>query len=77
MMEILINESDWCNRTRRLTQILDYLRNAGWEKFGHCGTIILFKDVPEEKASSELKEMKIDELKAEVWEEDMYSSKIF
>jgi hypothetical protein len=77
MMEILINERDWSNKTRRLTEIIDSLRNSGWERFGHCGTIVLFKDVPEEKAKSELQELRISEIRAERWEEDMYSYSVF
>jgi hypothetical protein len=77
MMEILINERDWSNKTRRLTEIIDSLRNSGWERFGHCGTIVLFKDVPEEKAKSELQELRISEIKAESWEEDMYGYSVF
>ncbi|OGI11958.1 hypothetical protein A3K64_00605 [Candidatus Micrarchaeota archaeon RBG_16_36_9] len=79
MMEILINEFDWKseNKIRRLTEIIDKLKNYGWEKFGHSGTIVLFKDVTREKASNELKELRINEIKAEEWEEELYCNNIF
>jgi hypothetical protein len=77
MMEILINENDWTSKTRRLTEIIDCLRNSGWEKFGHCGTIVMFKDVTAEKAIEELQDLKIKEVRAETWEEDMYSYNVF
>ena len=79
MMEILINEYDWksSGKTRRLIEIIEKLKNSGWEKFGHNGTIILFKDVTEEKANEELENLMISEIKAEKWEEDLYYSNIF
>jgi len=77
MMEILINEKDWANKTRRLTEIIASLKNFGWEKFGHCGTIVLFKDVTAEKARIELQELKIDEVYAENWEEELYTYNVF
>jgi hypothetical protein len=79
MMEILINESDWksAGKTRRLTEIIETLKNIGWEKFGHSGTIVLFKDMTEDKASIELESMGINEVKAEVWEEELYYNNIF
>ena len=79
MMEILINESDWksIGKTRRLTEIIDTLKSVGWEKFGHNGTIILFKDTTEEGAKTELDRLKINEIKAEVWEEELYYNNIF
>jgi hypothetical protein len=77
MMEILINEFDWCKNSRRLTEIIDKLKNSGWEKFGHRGTIVLFKDTTEERANIELRRMGINEVKAEVWEEDLYHDNIF
>ncbi len=79
MMEILINECDWksVDKTRRLTEIIDDLKNVGWEKFGHNGTIILFKDTTEEKAKTELERLEIKEIKAEVWEEELYYNNIF
>ncbi len=79
MMEILINEREWdsSEKTRRLAEILDSLGNSGWEKFGHCGTIVLFKDTTEEKAIRELQEMNINEIRPERWEEDLYSYSIF
>jgi len=78
-MEILINESDWksAGKTRRLTEIIETLKNIGWEKFGHSGTIVLFKDMTEDKASIELESMGINEVKAEVWEEELYYNNIF
>ena len=77
MMEILINENDWSRNTRRLSSIISRLKEAGWERFGHCGTIVLFKDTTQEKAQAELVEMKIQEIKAEVWKEDMYGYSVF
>ena len=79
MMEILINEFDWKppKKAKRLTEIIDKLKNSGWEKFGHRGTIVLFKDIPEEKANIELRRMGINEIKAELWEEDLYYNDIF
>jgi len=79
MMEILINEYDWksADKTRRLTEIIEALKNVGWEKFGHSGTIILFKDTTEEKAKTELERLKISEIKAEIWEEELYYNNIF
>jgi hypothetical protein len=79
MMEILINENEWksADKTRRLTQIIDSLRNSGWERFGHCGTIVLFKDVPEQKAKAELQDLNISEVLPESWEEDMYAYNVF
>jgi hypothetical protein len=77
MMEILINEFDWCKNSRRLTEIIDKLKNSGWEKFGHRGTIVLFKDIEEEKANIELRMLGINEVKAELWEEDLYYDNIF
>jgi len=78
-MEILINESDWksAGKTRRLTEIIETLKNVGWEKFGHNGTIVLFKDMAEDKASIELESLGINEIKAEVWEEELYYNNIF
>ena len=78
-MEILINEQDWksVNKTKRLVKIVEELKNYGWEKFGRSGTIVLFKDVTEEKAENELKELQIKEVKAEVWEEELYCNNIF
>lgn len=79
MMEILINELDWkgINKTKRLSKIITDLKNRGWEKFGHSGTIVLFKDVEEDNAKKELEDLKINEVKAEVWEEDLYEKNIF
>ena len=79
MMEILINEYDWksADKTRRLTEIIKTLKNSGWEKFGHSGTIVLFKDMTEDKASVELESLGINEIKAEVWEEELYYNNIF
>jgi hypothetical protein len=77
MMEILINKFDWCKNSRRLTEIIDKLKNSGWEKFGHRGTIVLFKDIEEEKANIELRRLGINEVKAELWEEELYIDNIF
>ena len=79
MMEILINEQDWksIERTKRLTKIIEKLKNSGWEKFGHSGTVVFFKDTTEEKASKELKELQINEVKAETWKEELYTNNIF
>jgi hypothetical protein len=77
MMEILINERDWASKTGRLGQIIESLKDTGWERFGHCGTIILFKDVTQDKADEELKKLRISEVSAEAWEEDMYSYRVF
>jgi predicted RNA binding protein YcfA (HicA-like mRNA interferase family) len=79
MMEILINEHDWksADKTRRLAEIIKTLKNSGWEKFGHNGTIVLFKDMTENKASVELESLGINEVKAEVWEEELYCNNIF
>ncbi len=79
MMEIMINELDWksADRIKRMTEIIDKLKNSGWEKFGHNGTIVLFKDVDEEKAETELKDLQISEVRAEAWEEELYSSNVF
>lgn len=79
MMEILINEFDWksSRKTKRLTEIIEKLKNSGWEKFGHNGTIVLFKDITEERANIELKRLGIYEVKAEFWEEDLYQNNIF
>lgn len=70
MMEILISTDDWKDKKRRLHEIMKNLHDKGWEKFGHDGTLVLFKDVPEVKAFKELKNLKIDEIKAESWEEN-------
>jgi len=79
MMEILINEQDWksVERMKRLMSIIEKLKNNGWEKFGHSGTVVFFKDTTEEKASRELKELQIKEVKAETWEEELYINNIF
>ncbi len=79
MMEILINECDWKSpeKTRRLTEIIEMLKDVGWEKFGHSGTIVLFKDTTEVKARKELERLGINEVKAGVWEEELYSNNIF
>jgi len=79
MMEILINEFDWKSpeKTRRLTEIIEMLKDIGWEKFGHSGTIVLFKDTTEEKAKIELERLGINEVKAAVWEEELYYNNIF
>lgn len=79
MMEILINEYDWKspNKTRRLIEIIENLKDSGWEKFGHGGTIVLFKDTTEEKANIELERLGINEVKAEIWEEELYYNNIF
>jgi hypothetical protein len=79
MIEILINEYDWksSNKIKRLTEIISRLKDSGWEKFGHCGTIVLFKDITEEKAKTELERLEINEVKAEVWEEELYYNNIF
>ncbi len=76
-MEILINEYDWKNSNKRLVEIIEKLKNSGWEKFGHNGTIVLFKDTTKEKADTELKRLGIKEVKAEVWEEELYYNNIF
>ena len=78
-MEILINEYDWKapKKVRRLTEIIERLKDSGWEKFGHNGTIVLFKDTTKEKADIELKRLGIDEVEAEVWEEELYYNNIF
>jgi len=76
-MEILINECDWKSDKRRLTEIIEKLKSSEWEKFGHNGTIVLFKDITEEKAKIELEKLEINEVKAEVWEEELYSNNIF
>ena len=57
--------------------IIEKLKNNGWEKFGHSGTVVFFKDTTEEKASRELKELQIKEVKAETWEEELYINNIF
>jgi uncharacterized protein YigA (DUF484 family) len=79
MMEILINEFDWkpTKKARRLAEIIEKLKNSGWEKFGHNGTIVLFKDTTEERANIELRRLGINEVRAEVWEEDLYHDNIF
>ena len=79
MMEILINEYDWKDpeKTRRLTEIIEKLKSSGWEKFGHSGTIVFFKDTTEEKAKTELNRLGINEVKAVVWEEELYYNNIF
>ena len=78
-MEILINEFDWksARKTKRLKEMIKKLKNSGWEKFGHDGTIVLFKDTTEERAKIELKRLGISEVKAEFWEEDLYYDNIF
>ena len=78
-MEILINEYDWksTNKIKRLTEIIEKLKSSGWEKFGHSGTIVFFKDTSEEKAKIELRRLGINEVKADVWEEDLYYNNIF
>jgi len=79
MMEILINEFDWksTKKMKRLKEIIERLKNSGWEKFGHDGTVVLFKDITEENAKIELKRLEINEVKAEFWEEDLYYNNIF
>ena len=79
MMEILINEYDWKNpsKTKRLTEIIERLKNSGWEKFGHSDTIVFFKDTTEEKAKEELDKLDINEVRADTWEEDLYYYNIF
>jgi hypothetical protein len=77
MMEILINEFEWPKKNKRLIEIIDKLKCSGWEKFGHRGTIVLFKDTTEEKANIELKRLGINEVKAELWEENLYYDNIF
>ena len=78
-MEILINEFDWksTKKMKRLKEIIERLKNSGWEKFGHDGTVVLFKDITEENAKIELKRLEINEVKAEFWEEDLYYNNIF
>jgi hypothetical protein len=72
MMEILINESEWreAQKEQRLREIVSKLRNNGWEKFGHHGTIVMFKDFSEENAREELRSLGIGELRPESWEEN-------
>ena len=77
MMEILINENDWSGNARRLSAIICKLKEAGWERFGHCGTIVLFKDISEKKARAELEDMRITDVKAEVWREELYDYSVF
>jgi len=79
MMEILVNEYDWKapKKVKRLTEIIRSLKDSGWEKFGHNGTIVFFKDTTEERARTELKRLGISEVKAEVWEEELYYNNIF
>lgn len=79
MMEILLNEFDWnsTKKTKRFTEIIEKLKNSGWEKFGHSGTVVLFKDITEEIAKRELEYLKINEVKAEIWEEELYYDGIF
>lgn len=78
-MEILINEFEWksSRKAKRLKEIIEKLKNSGWEKFGHNGTVVLFKDTTEENARIELKRLEINEIKAEFWEEDLYYNNIF
>jgi hypothetical protein len=79
MIEILINENDWksIQKIKRLTEIIDKLKNSGWERFGHNGTIVLFKDTSKDRAKNELIQLGINEIEAEEWEEDLYSNNIF
>lgn len=79
MMEILINEVDWksLDKMKRLTEIIEKLKDYGWEKFGHSGTVVLFKDVSQEKAENDLKELQISEVRAETLEEELYRNNIF
>lgn len=77
MMEILINETDWSKKARRLSFILSRLKDAGWERFGHCGTIVLFKDITKDKAQDELEAMHIRDVKADVWKEELYDYSVF
>ena len=79
MMEILINEFDWktTKKMKRLAEIIEKLKNSGWEKFGHDGTVVLFKDTTEENVKLELKRLGINEVKAKFWEEDLYNNNIF
>ena len=79
MIEILINESDWksIQKIKRLAEIIDKLKNSGWERFGHNGTIVLFKDTSKDRARNELIQLGINEIEAEEWEEDLYSNNIF
>ena len=75
MMEILIKECEWLTseKTRRLSQILCQLKSRGWEKFGNRGTIVLFKDMSDDEAGRELKDLGINEVRADVWDEEQYS----
>ena len=78
MIEILINESDWKTgqKIERLTEIIDRLKNSGWENFGHNGTIVLFKDTSKDKAKNELIRLGINEIEPEEWEENLYTNDI-
>lgn len=78
MIEILINESDWkpIQKIKRLAEIIDKLKSSGWERFGHNGTIVLFKDTSKVKAKNELIQLGINEVEAEEWEEDLYTNDI-
>lgn len=70
MMEIFINECDWAGRSSRLSEIIDKLSSNGWERFGHNGAVVLFKDVNEEAARNEMEKLEISDVTPEFWEED-------
>ena len=69
MREILINTTEWTEKKQRLHEIMKKLHDAGWEKFGHSGTIVLFRDTNEENARNELRDLKIDEVSPSQWDE--------
>ncbi len=70
MMEIFINECDWAGKASRLSEIIERLSSNGWERFGHNGSVVLFKDTSEEKAMDEMEKLDISDVKPEFWEDD-------
>ncbi len=56
-MEIFINECDWAGKASRMSEIIERLSSNGWERFGHNGAVVFFKDVNEEAAKDEMKKI--------------------
>jgi hypothetical protein len=76
MIEILIKKEGFgsVSKTRRLTEVFEKLRNAGWKSFGDNDIVYFFKDVTQEDANSEMEKFGLGEFKTKMWEEVYYDN---
>jgi hypothetical protein len=76
MIEVLIKKEGFesASKTRRLTEVFEKLRKAGWKSFGNNGIVYFFKDVTQEGANSEMERLGMSEFKTKMWEEVYYDN---